>query len=1157
MEGTGTSGRPSGPHTHAARTTRTAFHPSVVLLLDDEGERVAAYLSELLAGLPPAVQSWVELLPASEALDPANEAAFESALAAALARVTMVHLRDDVRRAGYQVGDATPLVLLVGHTTSPALLAAALAAQHVTDRGFPQTIRLALLSDSRPHDPDAARALDEQARTQPWDRLLGWFAPGAAEAEPPVALCLLYQDYDERSWHWNLQEADVARLAGPGKFSGSRVTTGPLRGRTTGPLAADVAWAASSTTGPLGRSTSTGPLGRSGTTGPLRAGAVQAGGPSGPLASAPDDASPLPAFEPEDVRYAVAEAAFALIASGLVDEPEFREQVRLNMPTAPGGGGEAERRFATLATSRLAFPRAHAEAACGQYEGAALLADWLRAIEREAPRATTRRNHGRRAASNLTRGEDATRFLRALRGEIEDSEELAFRRVGESSPPLSAEGISQLYGFERTEIDPARIFAPFRGGSIAREMAATGERVPGALRSLDERALVRFRRWRQDASQVWGEVFAEREHEVAEHVEATLLATPAGIGLARGYLSELRQKLTWMRERQDDRERHRAAAFERYLRTLAFEANDIKGAVRGARVYASTAANGPVASPQTASASATSTLHAATTPLPSDTVPNEITVTPPTVIPEPARPAQASAWLNDAVAPALPETSPFGPAARGASLEERPGVDSDTLARQALIASALVNATTRPLYAPDIPEDVAGGAPAAHPLTITGALPVIATGLSALPAQDAAAGDADSVSHAASAAATDALDASSASVAAETEADPIIMPDRLQQLIAQLGAQLGTEDGLLPSYGTVLAALLMLLPFLAYAAVALAPVLPWRLPVWRIGASHLPLNVVVVGIVLALAVGVPTVMIYRQQAERVGRLRRLLVGAYVRWWAELCGRAEDTLRREGVQQLRAVVEERLAAVAGFEERLRQAQGELSAGAARMESALTAGPQGRRDVFVVGGKRFPGVRMVHLHQRVQARRAGDPLEPGHVDELALGAALRGRLRTEDAGLLDLSSEEIAGRVAEFGTEVCRPYLAGELVTVLPAIHLGWDDNDTDRVPLGTLIERATPLYRPIATDSPRRLVALAAPEELALRDAPAAAPTLRLVTTPSPEWLLVAHLLSHGRPRWWRRALIEPRYTGANGTAHPAGAVAANGLGRGPQTGGNA
>jgi hypothetical protein len=1101
-----------------------------VLLLDSEGERAAAYLAELLAGLPPAVQAWVELLAASDAADPASAEAFEAALAAALARVTMVHLRDDVRRAGYQVGDATPLVLLVGHSTAPALLAAARAAQHVTSRGFPQTIRLALLADSRPHDLAAARALDDQARAQPWDKLLGWFAPGTAEAEPPLALCLLYQDYDERSWQWNLQPADVAR---------SRYTTGPL-------AAGGVARAAF-TTGPLGRATGTGPL---------RADAVQAvraGGPSGPLAGAADgsgDASgdgsaALPAFEPEDVRYAVAEAAFALIASGLVDEPEFREQVRLNMPTAPGGGGEAERRFATLATSRLAFPRAQAEVACGAYEGAALLADWLSAIAREAAPSAPGTRAGRRTAPGLARpvrGEEASRFLRAIHAEIEDSEAPALRRAGEDSPPLSAEGVSQLYGFTRTEVDPARIFTPFRGGAIAREMAATGERVPGALRSLNERARVRYLRWRRDAGQVWAGAFAAWQDEMAAHVEATLLATPAGIGRARGYLSELRQKLTWLGERLDDRERFRAAAFERYLRGLAFAADDFRGAVRGARAYA------PAALPVSATPSATTTPDQAASAPATQLVASPRSSTAPLsiVAPQPrAAPPDARASAKPTDAPTPPEALlSFTPAAHGASLF--------TPASQA-------GAVTLPLAAPDMLVGDAADDAMHPPLTITGAIPVIATrmtapGASQPPALDVSAAPATPSGRSA-AEPPAAPDAPNAPEAPSTQADPTAMPERLRRLIAQLGGQLGAEDGLLPSYGTVAAALITLLPFLAYAAVALAPALPWRLPVWRLGASSLPLSVVLVGVALALAVGVPTAVIYRRQAERISRVRRLLVGAHARWWAELCGRAEDALRREGVEGLRAAVDERLAAVAGFEARLREAQVALGTAAAQQESALASGPQARRDIFVAGGKRFPGVRMAQLHQRVQVRRAGEPLDPAHADAAALGAALRGRLRTADAGLLDLSSDAIAKRVADFGGEVCRPYLTGELVTVLPAIHLGWDDHDAERVPLGTLIERATPLYRPLATDSPRRLLALAAPEELALRDLPSVAPTLRVVTTPSPEWLLVAHLVSHGRPRWWRRPLIAPGRgaSAVNGVASQAGVrsvgAAANGHGQ--------
>ncbi|HEV7126431.1 MAG TPA: hypothetical protein VGN32_03195, partial [Ktedonobacterales bacterium] len=422
----------------------------------------------------------------------------------------------------------------------------------------------------------------------------------------------------------------------------------------------------------------------------------------------------------------------------------------------------------------------------------------------------------------------------------------------------------------------------------------------------------------------------------------------------------------------------------------------------------------------------------------------------------------------------------------------------------------------------------AWGAVAVAASARTAPLPSSTSGV-AVGARDAAAEAPEDEEAAPSPAAAAADTASTPVVAPEDPTkDPTIMPDRLERLIRLLGQRLGAEDGLLPAIPTVVVGLLMLLPFLGYAAVALGPRIPVRLPVWPIGAGHLSLAVLLVGIVLALAVGAPTAVIYRRRAERVSRVRRLLVLAYIRWWAEQCGRYEDRLRREGVARLTETVEQRLAAITAFEARLRAAASELSAEAARMDESLGYGPEGRRDIFVLGGSRFPTGRLRQFHQRVQARRGEDPLDARHASAAALGAALRQRLRALDVGLLDLESAQLAKQAATFGAEVCGPYLTGELVNVVPALHLGREDGDDEqRVPLSALLERATPLYRPITTDSPRRLVALAAPDDFTVKENVARHPELRLVVTPSPEWLLVAQLVSHGRPRWWRQALAPP------------------------------
>jgi hypothetical protein len=166
------------------------------------------------------------------------------------------------------------------------------------------------------------------------------------------------------------------------------------------------------------------------------------------------------------------------------------------------------------------------------------------------------------------------------------------------------------------------------------------------------------------------------------------------------------------------------------------------------------------------------------------------------------------------------------------------------------------------------------------------------------------------------------------------------------------------------------------------------------------------------------------------------------------------------------------------------------------------------------------------RLCHLHQALRARRAQEPLHPTHANATTLSAAFRQHLRAAGMPLLDLSAAHLMAQAAAFGAEVSRLYLTGELVAVAPAFHVGAEALEGERVPLGTLLERATPLYRTHATDSSGRLVALAGAEDIRLPEYVEAAQGLRRVITPSPEWLMTMQLLSHGRPRWWPHRFSE-------------------------------
>jgi hypothetical protein len=380
-------------------------------------------------------------------------------------------------------------------------------------------------------------------------------------------------------------------------------------------------------------------------------------------------------------------------------------------------------------------------------------------------------------------------------------------------------------------------------------------------------------------------------------------------------------------------------------------------------------------------------------------------------------------------------------------------------------------------------------------------------------------------------------DAAAATPAEALAEDPrsTRMPERLRDLVTLLGVMLAEDDGLLPSRATVLAALAMLVPFLAYAAVALARLVPVHWPVLHIGAGQVPLATVATGAVLALAVSLPTYIYYRHQQRYITRLRRLLVRAYTRWWAECCARAEDAFRRAGLETLSAALDERLAAVDDFEARARTAAWQLRAEADQLDQSLHLSPAGRRDVFAVCGQIYPARRLSHLYRAVRERRQSEPLHPTHAGDDALGDAFRARLLGAGGRLLDLTSDDLAVQARSFGAEVTRPYLTGDLVAVAPAFRAGAVmGRDPERVPLTTLLERATPLYRPQPTDTPARLVVLAAPEDVRLpdrMDGPSGQGLTRAFT-PSPEWMLTMQLVNRGRPRWWRRSLIEDPGRGA-------------------------
>ena len=228
----------------------------------------------------------------------------------------------------------------------------------------------------------------------------------------------------------------------------------------------------------------------------------------------------------------------------------------------------------------------------------------------------------------------------------------------------------------------------------------------------------------------------------------------------------------------------------------------------------------------------------------------------------------------------------------------------------------------------------------------------------------------------------------------------------------------------------------------------------------------------------------------------------------------------------------------------FEERLRAATQQLRSAGDGVERELERGPAGRRDVFVIGGRRFPTVRLADFYLALKQRRASHPVDAAHADDDALGAAFRKHLQASDRPLLAYTTDELAAQATAFGAEACRPYISGELVVVTPALHMGAPDDDPERVALGTLLERATPLFRPLSTESPRRVTALAAPSDVLLVDGVEQASGLIAVTTPSPEWLIVAQLVSQVRPRWWRRPLPQQASIDAQVDQRPAAASTA-------------
>jgi len=256
-----------------------------------------------------------------------------------------------------------------------------------------------------------------------------------------------------------------------------------------------------------------------------------------------------------DVAFAAAEAIFVLTATGITTTRQFEETLRRSLPHMVEQPFE---RMSGVGTSRLSFPRAHAEQYCAYRLGAAILREWV---------------PPREVADKQALGEQrqaAATWLASVRARV--AEAGAARRGGRRSPQLSAEAFTSPRGEPAAQPDGRLIFSAFSDRQLERHTRA-GHDLPDAYARQRARAEEGFEQWTHAIRPHWESFAYTSENTLAETANALLMQGAAGVQLARAYTEELSLSLAEERAQARRRQQTRHTQYCDFLRTMATDAD--------------------------------------------------------------------------------------------------------------------------------------------------------------------------------------------------------------------------------------------------------------------------------------------------------------------------------------------------------------------------------------------------------------------------------------------------------------------------------------------------------------------------------------------------------------------------------------------------------
>jgi hypothetical protein len=248
---------------------------------------------------------------------------------------------------------------------------------------------------------------------------------------------------------------------------------------------------------------------------------------------------------PGDIAFAAAEAIFVLTATGITTTRVFGEMLRRSLPQMVRLPFE---RMSSVGSSRLTFPRAHAEQFCASRLAAEVMRAWAR-----EPTAPKDEDAEQQAAAQA--------LMRTLRRYIDNGE--SFLRGSQPSPRLSAEGVAEAQGKEQPDADAGLIFHHFRWAEIERLQSARRD-LPEVLELQNAKAARGLTRWQQAVEPRWLAYRAEVEAQVAHDVNELVLRGPVGVTQAHAFVKELNRLLLAEKQsavRQEDLRKGRRLAF--------------------------------------------------------------------------------------------------------------------------------------------------------------------------------------------------------------------------------------------------------------------------------------------------------------------------------------------------------------------------------------------------------------------------------------------------------------------------------------------------------------------------------------------------------------------------------------------------------------------